>query len=52
MTEISLQKIGFRELSQEEAVQTKGGFLLALLAAWTLGYLIGRWIGGDPVPAP
>lgn len=50
MKTINLEQFGTTELTLDEKRSVNGGnpFLLAMLI-WGLGYMIGRWIGGDPV---
>ena len=51
MKELNFESMGCSELSQKEAVQTNGGILIALLIAFGIGYMLGRWAGGDPIQA-
>ncbi|MFT3737297.1 MAG: hypothetical protein QM786_00905 [Breznakibacter sp.] len=46
METFKFENIGCKEISNSEAEQANGGVILAILAAFSAGYLLGRWIGG------
>ncbi|NOU16318.1 MAG: hypothetical protein HOO91_01995 [Bacteroidales bacterium] len=52
MKTIDIEQFGTTELTLEDKKNINGGFVLAiigLMAAFGMGYFLGRWMGGDPV---
>lgn len=51
MYTLNIADLGVTELPLSDKKDINGGsLLLGLLIAFGIGYIIGRWIGGDPIP--